>query len=69
MLPQVVHAVLSSAPAPGVGSDAVEAQELLVRVIDGDERAWSEVVDRFAGLVWSIARSYRLSSRATDDVW
>ena len=46
----------------------MEAQELLRRVIDGDERAWSEVVDRFAGLVWSIARSYRLSSAATDDV-
>jgi len=46
----------------------VEAQELLRRVIDGDERAWDEVVDRFAGLVWSVARSYRLSSAATDDV-
>jgi RNA polymerase sigma factor (sigma-70 family) len=46
----------------------VEAQELLTRVIAGDERAWDEVVDRFAGLVWSVARSYRLSSAATDDV-
>lgn len=46
----------------------MEAQELLERVIAGDERAWNEVVDRFAGLVWSIARSYRLSSAATDDV-
>jgi len=46
----------------------MEAQELLRRVIDGDERAWGEVVDRFAGLVWSVARSYRLSSAATEDV-
>ena len=46
----------------------MEAQELLRRVIDGDERAWDEVVDRFAGLVWIVARSYRLSSAATDDV-
>jgi RNA polymerase sigma factor (sigma-70 family) len=46
----------------------VEAQELLSRVIAGDERAWDEVVDRYAGLVWSVARSYRLSSAATDDV-
>ena len=38
------------------------------RVIAGDERAWDEVVDRFAGLVWSVARSFRLSSAATDDV-
>jgi DNA-directed RNA polymerase specialized sigma subunit len=46
----------------------VEAQELLTRVIAGDERAWDEVVDRFAGLVWSVARSYRLSSASTADV-
>ena len=46
----------------------MEAQELLTRVIAGDERAWDEVVDRYAGLVWSVARSYRLSSAATDDV-
>jgi RNA polymerase sigma factor (sigma-70 family) len=46
----------------------VEAQELLSRVIAGDERAWDEVVDRFAGLVWSVARAYRLSSASTDDV-
>ncbi len=51
-----------------IGSLAVEAQELLSRVVAGDERAWDEVVDRFAGLVWSVARSYRLSSAATDDV-
>ena len=51
-----------------IGSVAVEAQELLSRVVAGDERAWDEVVDRFAGLVWSVARSYRLSSAATDDV-
>jgi RNA polymerase sigma factor (sigma-70 family) len=46
----------------------VEAQELLSRVIAGDEQAWNEVVDRYAGLVWSVARSYRLSSAATQDV-
>ena len=38
------------------------------RVIAGDEQAWNEVVDRYAGLVWSVARSYRLSSAATQDV-
>ena len=53
---------------PDVHSPVVEAQELLSRVIAGDERAWNEVVDRYAGLVWSVARSYRLSSAATQDV-
>jgi RNA polymerase sigma factor (sigma-70 family) len=53
---------------PALHSPVVEAQELLSRVVAGDERAWNEVVDRYAGLVWSVARSYRLSSAATQDV-
>jgi RNA polymerase sigma factor (sigma-70 family) len=54
--------------AVSVRSAPVEAQELLSRVVAGDERAWKELVDRYAGLVWSVARSYRLSSASTDDV-
>ena len=46
----------------------MDAQELLGRVVAGDEEAWNEVVDRYAGLVWSVARSFRLSSAATQDV-
>ena len=56
------------AAAASLCSPVVDAQELLTRVIAGDEQAWNEVVDRYAGLVWSVARSYRLSSAATDDV-
>jgi RNA polymerase sigma factor (sigma-70 family) len=51
-----------------VQSAPVEAQELLSRVVAGDERAWKELVDRYAGLVWSVARSFRLPSASTDDV-
>ena len=51
-----------------IRSAPVEAQELLSRVVAGDETAWKELVDRYAGLVWSVARSYRLSSASTDDV-
>jgi len=40
---------------------------LLRRVIEGDQRAWDELVGRFGGLVWSIARGYRLGA-LTDDV-
>jgi RNA polymerase sigma factor (sigma-70 family) len=54
--------------ATRIRSAAVEAHELLSRVVDGDELAWKELVDRYAGLVWSVARSYRLSSASTDDV-
>lgn len=42
--------------------------DLLVRVNDGDESAWNAIVERFAGLVWSVARSFRLSKAATEDV-
>jgi RNA polymerase sigma factor (sigma-70 family) len=35
----------------------------------GDERAWDQLVDRFAGMVWSICREHRLSdSDAADTV-
>jgi len=39
----------------------------LRRVIDGDQRAWDEIVEQYGGLVWSVARSYRLGA-LTDDV-
>ena len=43
-----------------------------VRVLaarEGDEHAWSQLVDRFAPLVWSIARSFRLDHSSADDVF
>lgn len=46
----------------------VDEAELLSRVNEGDERAWNELVEHFAGLVWSVARSFRLSRASTDDV-
>ena len=49
-------------------SGRVDEAALLARVNDGDERAWNELVDHFAGLVWSVARSFRLSKASTDDV-
>ena len=51
-----------------IGCASVDPHDLLQRVVDGDERAWDEVVAQFAGLVWSVARSYRLSAASTDDV-
>ncbi|MEL6891738.1 MAG: sigma-70 family RNA polymerase sigma factor [Actinomycetota bacterium] len=40
---------------------------VLRRVTEGDQRAWDEIVDEFGGLVWSVARGYRLGA-LTDDV-
>lgn len=33
---------------------------LVKEAADGDDRAWAALVDRFSGLVWSVARSFRL---------
>jgi RNA polymerase sigma factor (sigma-70 family) len=45
----------------------MDVGSLLRRVIDGEQAAWDEIVERFGGLVWSVARSYRLGA-LTDDV-
>lgn len=47
---------------------SIDEAALLARVNDGDERAWEELVAHYAGLVWSVARSFRLSKASTDDV-
>ena len=42
--------------------------ELVRRAADGDADAWTALVDRFAGLVWSVARAHRLSDTDAADV-
>lgn len=34
----------------------------------GDEESWNALVERFAGLVWSVARSFRLDDASAADV-
>lgn len=41
---------------------------LVSRAAAGDDRAWGEIVERYAPLLWSICRQYRLSRQDTDDV-
>ena len=41
---------------------------LVQAALDGDETAWAAIVDRFSGLVWSTARSHRLSNADAADV-
>jgi RNA polymerase sigma factor (sigma-70 family) len=48
--------------------DPREPAELVRDASQGDAGAWSALVDRFAPLVWSIARSYRLSQQDAADV-
>jgi RNA polymerase sigma factor (sigma-70 family) len=41
---------------------------LVAAAAAGDEGAWNELVERFGGLLWSIARSYRLNAADAADV-
>ena len=41
---------------------------LVKRARDGDSRAWDQLVERYAPLVWSVCRRYRLSPADCDDV-
>jgi RNA polymerase sigma factor (sigma-70 family) len=56
------------APRPRLRCLDVDHADLLERVGRGEVEAWDELVGRFAGLVWSVARSFRLGRAATDDV-
>src|SRR5579862_6589061 len=42
--------------------------DLLSRASNGDQSAWNQIVDRFAGMVWAIVRSYRLDEATSADV-
>lgn len=56
-------------PGQTVGGegDAVSVVGLLAAAADGDQSAWDALVARYAGLVWSVARGYRLQVGETDD--
>ena len=41
---------------------------LLRRAASGDESAWGGLVDRYAGVVWSVARGFRFDDATAADV-
>jgi RNA polymerase sigma factor (sigma-70 family) len=46
---------------------ATPVTDLVMRARDGDQRAWDAIVERYAPLVWSICRRYRLAGADADD--
>jgi RNA polymerase sigma factor (sigma-70 family) len=42
--------------------------DLVIRAKNGDNQAWDALVERYAPLVWSICRRYRLGSADAEDV-
>ncbi len=46
-----------------------EASDLVTAALRGDKASWEALVYRYSGLVWSVARGYRLSSADSADVF
>jgi RNA polymerase sigma factor (sigma-70 family) len=42
---------------------------LIRSAVAGDEQAWTALVDRFSGLVWSVARAYGLPNADAEEVY
>lgn len=47
---------------------AAVAGHLVVRAAGGDQAAWDLLVERYTGLVWSVARGHRLDPEDAADV-
>ena len=43
--------------------------QLMAAAIDGDERAWNKLVERFSALLWSICRTYGLGAADAADAF
>jgi RNA polymerase sigma factor (sigma-70 family) len=71
---QIMTAVAACAPCgparedPGQRCDDPVVIDLVARARDGDIRAWDALVERYAPLIWSICRRYRLGRADADDV-
>jgi RNA polymerase sigma factor (sigma-70 family) len=61
------EAATMTAEAGPVPSDP-SVTDLVTRARIGDQQAWDALVERYAPLVWSICRRYRLSAADADDV-
>jgi RNA polymerase sigma factor (sigma-70 family) len=48
--------------------DDPEVKALVTRARDGDKAAWDAIVERYAPLVWGVARRYGLSGADCEDV-
>jgi RNA polymerase sigma factor (sigma-70 family) len=53
---------------PTVETAQAETADLVARARQGDRRAWDEIVDRHAGMVWAVARAYGLDTQTAADV-
>jgi RNA polymerase sigma factor (sigma-70 family) len=54
--------------SPDLTMDESALRNVVRAAAAGDEAAWNELVERFQGLVWATARSFRLSRADAADV-
>ena len=57
---------MTTETAPIRGDPSVT--DLVIRARRGDKQAWDALVERYAPLVWSICRRYRMGGPDADDV-
>lgn len=55
-------------PEPQPPPSGEDAAAWVAAAADGDAEAWNQLVDRFNGLVWAVARSFRLDRANAADV-
>lgn len=67
-MPSRRSAVSTRGPRPAPVRDDPVIVDLVLRARAGDQRAWDEIVERFAPLVWGICMRHRLSPADADDV-
>jgi RNA polymerase sigma factor (sigma-70 family) len=53
---------------PAKEMTVLEVGELVRAAAAGDQGAWNRLVERFGGLVWSVARAHRLAADDAGDV-
>jgi RNA polymerase sigma factor (sigma-70 family) len=58
----------AAVPAPRQGHDDLTVSDLVARARKGERQAWDALVERYASLIWSICRRFRLSDADADDV-
>src|ERR1700748_1105653 len=50
------------------GRDASVIADLVSRAKNGEQQAWDALVERYAPLIWSICRHFRLETADAEDV-
>jgi RNA polymerase sigma factor (sigma-70 family) len=60
-------ALPGATPSPPPGA-STPVEDVVAAAARGDRRAWNEIVRRYSGLVWAVARSHQLTSADSADV-